>query len=242
MKKTLLTIDWDFFVPEKPEWDLGHREALFFRTVAWAARANLFGVMKTNGEEANFWDQFPNELVDVESLVVTDSHLWAFNAADAIFAEHVILVDAHHDAWEWDGRKIEAHNWLRAWLEVDPSRSATWVFPDSHGGPRDFGLPGDIGRIEPVAWGKFQATTDRDRIEAVHVCRSSCWTPPWLDGEFVKFVGYAEDVVEVKHVLDQADPWDPMSIRWTKNEEEAVRETARQEKQFRDLMSQRKKS
>ena len=52
--KTLLTIDFDMFVPEKPEWDIGHNESRIYLKMLWGTRVYLMDLMKTDGNEVVF--------------------------------------------------------------------------------------------------------------------------------------------------------------------------------------------
>ena len=73
-KKLLVTIDWDYWVPEKLEWDMGHRESQFFLEAIWAFRGQLIEHMKTTGEELAFWDHLRSKLhLEIESAVITES-------------------------------------------------------------------------------------------------------------------------------------------------------------------------
>lgn len=61
----LLTIDWDYFVPEDLMLDLGHRETSFGINTVWKVRALGFAhageaiesKVQTTGEERGFWDK-----------------------------------------------------------------------------------------------------------------------------------------------------------------------------------------
>jgi hypothetical protein len=113
-------------------------------------------------------------------------------------------------------------NWLYIWLMGNPKRRLTWVWPEHaswQGAPE---LPAllapdirerievikfeDIGKDNPFSAGK---------AEAVHVCRSGCWTPPWLDEDFLQFVGERWDPYSARVLLDKYDEaWSPLRIRW----------------------------
>ena len=230
--KTLLSIDWDFFVPEKVEWDFGHQETLFHLNFLWTTRLAYFDQMKTTGAENSFWDK--TGLGTKPCTFVSDSHCFAYNLLRGI--DHVVLVDAHHDCWKADslgtddGDGIYCHNWLRAWLKGNKKRRATWVCPEWASG--SFILPKDIDRVEEVC--EMPSLKDMN-VKTVHVCRSGCWTPPWLDKKFIDFVnGRGAQVFSI-----QNDEWNPMIERWT---EEEIKSHLEQENILKVKMSDLRKT
>jgi hypothetical protein len=162
---------------------------------------------------------------------VSDSHAFAYPMP--FEADRVVLFDAHHDCWDShnDG-KVYCHNWLRMWLEADEAREALWVYPKhliDNWGKQD--VPEDLrSRVEAVEWNGLIELGD---IEAVHICRSGCWTPPWLDKGFIKFVkdGFGDDV----HSM-QKGVWDSMNCRWTEQETaDVVKVHEQRMEHFREL-------
>jgi len=215
-KGTILTVDWDFFVPENPLWDMGHNESLLFLKVLWAMRMHLANDMKTNGHESGFW-AWVMSWADVRraKLTASDSHAYAFPVAHN--AQRVILVDAHHDCWPVKGDGVGCHDWGRAWLDRDPTREIIWIHPDDDYHD-NYPLPKEvIGRVKEVPY--KAAVMPEVKVDAVHVCRSGCWTPPWLDGAFNDFLDEIERRVGLGPVeLLQTDDWDPTQPRWTDKE------------------------
>lgn len=228
--KSLLTIDWDFFVPEKAEYDLGHAESLLFLDMMWRSRGALVDLIKTNGAEKGFWSLVGASTDRAGSTFVSDSHAFAYGLLRGI--DHVLLVDAHHDCWESDtlgvdkaSRGVYCHNWLREWLRGSKKRRATWVRPEWS--KDSFTLPEDMaGKVTIVSevkdWGAMG-------IARVHACRSGCWTPPWLDRQFIEFV----EARGRRCVALQDNQWHPLRNRWS---EEDVQEVKRQGESIRALM------
>ena len=205
--KTLLTVDWDFFVPIDPMLDLAHREASIFLNMLWQARLGLREQIKTNGTEKGFWKRFGCLADNAGPTWVSDSHMFAHNLLAGI--DHVILVDAHHDCWNQAKKgQVECSDWLRVWLQGGKKRRATWIRSDWS---KDlFDVPNDLRD-------KMSLHTDVDslgigRIDRVHVCRSGCWTPPWTDRQFIEFVKNRGSRVN----LMQSGVWDAMQERWPK--------------------------
>ena len=216
--KTLLTVDWDFFVPVNPMLDLAHREAPIFLNMLWKARSGLRSIIKTNGTEKDFWGRLGGLADGAGPTWVSDSHLFAFSLLAGI--DHVILVDAHHDCWD-QARKgeVECSDWLRVWLKGGKRRKATWICPDWS--KDSFQVPEDL--CDKLTRQSLSDSWGVKHIDRVHVCRSGCWTPPWTDREFIEFVqARGSSVVKM-----QAGEWNPMQERWTEDE---LRESLEQEK------------
>ena len=226
--KTLLSVDWDYFTPEDPKDDLGHSETEVHLDMMWRARSGLLDKIKTDGEQEGFWDRIGGSLSGVGSTYVSDSHMHAYSLLRGV--DHVILVDAHHDCWEEDSLGIETlgegyiycHNWLSVWLSKGRHRRVTWIQPEWSKGLYD--VPKKLRKRVTVK------SEIKGKIDRVHVCRSGCWTPPWLDKQFIKFV---EDRKSLKINMQDERPWNPMLERWTEDDLQELRD---QEAEFRDAM------
>lgn len=216
--KTLVSIDFDMFVPEKPEWDFGHRESLMYLKMLWATRVGLINEMKTTGSEIEFWEQFKDVKFRMPTWV-SDSHSYAYTLLAGV--SRVVLFDAHHDCWEGDSLGVDkedqgvyCHNWLRVWLEGGKGRKAVWVKP---GWQDACTLPKDMKkRVEVVTYSKGMDLGLQGSV-GLHVCRSGCWVPPWLDKAFLAFVGASARGLEGIRVLQNGE-WNPMTERWSKKD------------------------
>jgi hypothetical protein len=223
----VLTVDWDFFVPEDPMWDIQHKEALFWLDPLWSlARMNLIEEMITNGQECGFWDWVRSWAdIDGAALFVSDSHSCAYPVVQN--AKQVILVDAHHDCWPSKMLNVvQAHDWLGYWLEQSPSRKAIWIHPDD---AFHSAYPLPLNKINVVSEIPYKPKSmENVRLDVIHVCRSGCWTPPWLDQAFVDFLAEIEAQTCTAHSL-QSGEWDPTKLRWT--EQELIRHIENYKKQ-----------
>ena len=210
--KTLLTVDWDYFIPEDPYWDFQRMENLFSLRTLWLARGSRWqNVIKTTGEENRWWDKLHRRFeIDTDTIYVSDSHLFAAKLGTY---DQIITVDAHHDMWPPSVNDPDAtlwcDNWLRQYLQLNPNTTAYWVqaewaketFQRKRPGDKDYT---DLWKRVRDGWPKAA------NITTVHVCRSGCWTPPWLDDRFIDFV---EDPGAWTQTLQFGD-WDPMVSRW----------------------------
>lgn len=221
------------FVPEKAKWDIGHQENLLGLDMLWAHRYHLRDKMKTSGEETDFWRHIYNNLKFHRDIVpfLSDSHAYGYRAAQG--CDGVLLFDAHHDCWkpraktghgdlEEDDTQIYCDNWLRAWLEMVPTRWAVWVYPE-HSTWQRLEVPEDLReQVTSMSWNTFkndQGLVPRhETIGAIHICRSGCWTPPWLDKDFIDFIADPVDAVN-DGVIMQEGAWNPLKPRWSAEKE-----------------------
>lgn len=227
MANVLLSIDFDTFVPENPLWDLGHREEELFLKMMWTFRGHLMPEMKTDGNEKDFWKRLPWQFSEPQDIFVSDSHLLAYHLTRDI--DYVVLVDRHHDCFEWPVKdrpfRVDCGNWVAAWLSACTKRKLLWVHPDDITAD-DLEICGEVKhrrRILSVPYSRFrEMLLDQDIQETnltVHVCRSGCWVPPWLDQDFVNFVKASGLTPQIM----QEGVWDPMTCRWNLDDYETAR-------------------
>lgn len=216
----LLVVDWDFFFPN-PAWSADpteesllylwdHKEAPFYLgPVVWGARASSF---IRNGMELpqvagweGFWNRFKfNE--DGVSVIYGDSNLHAgrilpssLGMDEEYGVNHwhtVSLWDAHHDAGykstgsyeEWDATgKVSCEDWM--------------LVHHGHGSRLQVTYPAwrrKVGHVEPEPLVPVERRVDDgtdpdDWYDAVYVCRSGAWVPPWCDDQFTEFLAQGPD-------------------------------------------------
>lgn len=116
--KTLLSIDWDYWCPEKPEYDFGHQESPLYIHHLWRGRAAQFlfrGIDYREAMPLEHDEGVPPLMVRkrMEELgwkfnlqappVVSESHVFAYEQVIGI-GEPVTIVnlDAHHDIFYQD--------------------------------------------------------------------------------------------------------------------------------------------
>lgn len=241
--RTLLTVDWDAFIPEPIEADMGHRESRLFREQMWmtGCRNWLRDIMIPSDYAApSFWNSLDVPHGWSAPRYLSDSHVVGFELCKKHDIECVVIVDQHHDLWPYnanDGGEGEIHcgNWLRAAVELLNVRSIIWFSPAfSHcndpvmiSSLRDEmsskGATFHHYDIKHFAKWSGDGTGGKLRVDAVHVCRSSCWTPPWCDRDFRKFVSRL-------HPCDILDPgkdqglgeWNPLDQRPMPSDETSV--------------------
>jgi|MudIll2142460700_1097286.scaffolds.fasta_scaffold00022_5 hypothetical protein len=228
-KRTVgISVDFDYFVPEDVNLDMQHQESLFYLRTIWDLRgAFLLDALKVSDEEPTFWEKLQPLTKNFNDVVtVSDSHVYALRDPQLITCDTILLFDRHHDCWPITKtqkclREWYCHTWGRAWLEAGKYRRIVWVTPEGQD-PNDYkDSRGGLGhQLRVLPRNKFDPVkfAQRHTLDAVHICRSGCWVPPWLDDRFIKFVrrfnrepGHRERDLRVLQI--EAD-WHPMMPRW----------------------------
>ena len=225
--KTLLSIDWDYFVPEDIADDFGQIDAPFFVDQSWRHRysTDLEQRIITSGEEVGWWDRFPfRDKITTDKVYVTDSHVYSYvlsTSPDYGFPtgfDQTILVDAHHDLWEQrEVGVVDCGNWLGLAL-AHTDTSAYWK--QAEWSKEYFSLP-EVW--EGVVFEEYPM--DVESIDAVHIVRSGSWTAPWLDGNFIGFV--EDSGLTPARMKEETDRY-PLRERWTERMLGEIREYAQQ--------------
>jgi len=229
-----ISIDWDFFIPEDPMWDLGHCETLLHLKLLWQHRGNLIDLMKTTGAEKEFWKALQTWAKYKGQLTVSESHAFVLDDHDVMMSDLIVLFDQHHDCWPLENkREVGCHNWARAWLEADDNRQLIWVMPDW----LDAEIPDppkDLPNFKAVHHNQFLPGVLEAEVTSIHVCRSGCWTPPWLDEQFKQFL--VDSGLETLPL--QEGDWDPFEPRWSEKDLQAARDFQKQFDEMRNGLNE----
>jgi hypothetical protein len=204
----LLVIDWDYFFYNPMEagdfkdetvwlFDWGHNESPMFTDWIWPIRAS--GFMRYDlplpdvTVPEGFWDRFT--FSDTAVGEVSDSNMYSGVAFSEYGFDHVWLFDAHHDLYtiktqfdldDWRKRnQVTCEDWMYA--HFLRGAKLHWRWPQWHttGAKVRGGIP---------KWVKCDARKDdmgkldkRMVFDAVSICRSGAWVPPWCDQAFETF-------------------------------------------------------
>ncbi|MHC4121588.1 MAG: hypothetical protein ACYSWO_29295 [Planctomycetota bacterium] len=152
-------------------------------------------------------------------------------------ADILINFDAHHDLGyrEWAqtskmiaDEKCTCDMWLSALMEWWPQLKSRIVFPDW--AKADFTIQKQITHVGDHCPGRIFTRVEMDfysgslgpvsdlvchpheqlDVQAIFVCRSSAWVPPWLDRDFAQFVHDGEELVGSKALNPSGvSPMDP---------------------------------
>ena len=228
MKRILLSVDWDFFFPEHPEWDFSHSEGFHpaLEDALWHSRASgMLHVGKdlrelTAAHSSIAPEQFWNELealgydLSGARIAVAESHKAAaqfFLTTGLPLGTKILHVDAHHDLGYGSAKelrdyvkkcRVEAGNWLGVLLSMFPHVLADVVWPQWKTHVED-----DFARAPISKKVRSRVTSSvwpapsctGGKVTDVFVCRSGAWVPPWHDTAFDTFI---EDLS--KHTASEA--------------------------------------
>ena len=144
------------------------------------------------------------------------------------------LVDAHHDCWEGPKDAVDCSNWARVWLGRSRTRHIHWLVPDwvDTSVYREWDFVTRDRRITRHTLSDVIAGTDvgalPDRVDRVHVCRSGCWTPPWLDQAFLDWLEAGGRECSTFPQREEGSEWDALRLRWGEPELRSTHVTRRE--------------
>lgn len=222
--KTLISLDFDFFVREDPMWDWGHNEnqPLFLLTL-WGVRyteKNLYEECNP-AAHANFMPEDAIiRLIDMgftfkkkPLLYVAESHKDIYEVMRGLKRSEVYHFDAHHDLYDDGDRDLNCGNWGRKAIEQGLVEKYIWVAPD-WGKEFDMMDLEDIGQKEIKGYYYNEFLKERKKskpidIDAIFVCRSGAWVPPHLDGDFLKMTKglscFSQKTKIIGNIIDRKD-------------------------------------
>lgn len=200
MEKSLLSIDWDYFISiDKSNWcscienqrtilDLWYKRYIEEKEKG----KNIQKSFRLSSEVGDFWSrikqlfQFQKDI----KVYVSDSHTLSYEIAKENGCEKVYLFDAHADLG-YGGLpsldfEVNCANWLGKLLKNKFIKEANIIYsPFTKEKISDFNFMNHIFNIH------YPLVEDLNReipISTIHICRSGAWTPPWFDEQFIKFV------------------------------------------------------
>ncbi len=202
--KTILSIDFDFFVREKLEWDWGHRESPLFIETIWPIRASTMLAKGLDfAAEAGIIGK-PSELIsDLENqkwkfrkdfkLSIAESHSSAYYSLKGKKNLEIINIDAHHDISYGQTDSLSCGNWIYRLALEGSVKKVTIVYPEWRK-EQNFDYPSDevlsdlrnLGVEVDIVYG-IQSVEPKT-VSEVFIARSGAWVPPWTDNEFMDFI------------------------------------------------------
>ena len=256
-----LNIDWDFFFEQEekhPNHDWGHAESNFYLSSmmwtirfsgAYAAGEDLQKTYTADRRWRTLWTYLKRRgfNLDNATVVYADSNLGAWYVFDMFNVSHIYNFDNHHDVFYTGGgptpRSVDCGNWLGQTLKAQKKVGATIVYPDRERLEWEFEFEDRLAR-KWVESGRLRATTydelekgGRD-VNAIFICRSGAWTPPWDDKKFMQLVsktpnvGQMNDHFYLKEIFGQraVDTVHPEEIRdWSRRDAVAMGEQQKEQ-------------
>lgn len=194
----VLSVDWDFFLPDLIPFDWGHREDTLYLEVIWKLRAHNRDIL--TGEWAldvvlpdpklltRFWSRVAQG--QPLSLVVADSHMDIIQQLGMGVGDiEVVNFDQHHDIrYENSPPDLDCSNWVETAYNNGLITSYQLVYPEWR---RE--APEVESDYKWPSWTSHSYGMDEiepSHFDAVFVCRSSAWTPSWSDDEWLWFAGW----------------------------------------------------
>ncbi|WP_461614689.1 arginase [Clostridium sp. Marseille-QA1073] len=200
MNRAILSVDWDYFVKIIPQWCGSYIENQRGLLSAWYRRyieegikgVNLEEEIKVSKDALNFWDEIRNKFNFSEDIrvFVSDSHKYSYDISKYYDCDEVFLFDAHSDLG-YGGLaslrfELNCANWLGILFKNNIIKKANIFYsPYTLEKPEDFEELNNNYEIDYLDFPKFN---EKNNIDAIHICRSGGWTPPWLDNDFYKFI------------------------------------------------------
>lgn len=219
MEKTLLSIDWDYFIQAPKEYWLSYQENKKNLLSLWYKRyiqlksrgISIYKLFRLSSEVGVFWERIKKHFRFAKGLwaYVSDSHALSYDLAKEHDCKVVYLFDAHADLG-YGGLasldfEVNCANWLGKLLKEQQVQEAHIVYsPATWEKPEDFA---ELNRLYSIHYPSSLAELDKEiPVSVVHICRSGAWTPPWLDQKFWEFV--QEAGIPYKIINCQRRRWD----------------------------------
>lgn len=230
MEKSLLSIDWDYFIKIRPEWCGSYIENERCLVDIWYKRyieENIRGInlekeIYINTNTKRFWNFIKerfNLKKDIE-VFISDSHKFSYKIAKDNKCDNVILFDAHSDLGYGGLSSLEFElncaNWLGKLFKDNIINKSTIIYsPYTMERPNDFSELNSKYNIEYVMnrWDIEYEQFKNSEISAIHICRSGAWSPPWLDKKFYEFIRNSE--LKVRKLEDITRDWNPKKLTFS---------------------------
>ena len=205
----VLSIDFDFFVREKLEYDWGHRENGLFIGPIWPIRAMQLlsqgidplkdvGLVEDPLELPNNLENLGWKFWKGSRLSIAESHSSAYHALKDRNNLEIINIDAHHDICYGQDKELDCGNWIYMLAKEGWVKKVTIIYPlwrkNEHDAEMDSDYLSnesvkkltDLGVQVDVVYG-IDKTHPR-KVREVFIARSGAWVPPWTDDTFLQFI------------------------------------------------------
>jgi len=208
----VLSIDFDFWVPDPLELDMGHREAKFFIDAMWGLRAgqalargvDLREVMKVESSNgllpSTLLSALKGHLASPQKLkiAIAESHASLYYFLEGETDIEMVNLDAHHDcgyqiaADKLPDCEVDCGNWAGKLVMEGRVKKHIQVFPtwkrdsDKYGGEAWEFMKGGhpLASKARCLIGWKPSVLEGFKFTHVFLCRSGAWVPPWADPAF----------------------------------------------------------
>lgn len=216
MNNTLnvLSIDWDYFIdadiytrctlfPDCPNSEYTD----FIQTIIWSSRYSNSKLAKI-GVDHSAIDKIAKIIsdskLDPDRIAVYKDHTNCYDFVEKLMEElnlnnlNITNIDFHHDVYRDYLDGIDCGNWLLHLINRYPEGNYTWIY---HSGS-DHKDP-EANVISNIMY-SFDNVFNQ-KWDAIYICKSTMWSPPHLDKEFINFLKIAninENSIMEPAVLD----------------------------------------
>ncbi|WP_041587569.1 hypothetical protein [Thermoanaerobacterium thermosaccharolyticum] len=201
MVRSLLSIDWDYFIPLKRDWLNSYVENKRSIEAIWYKRyiksvlkgEDLEKSVDTTSVLNDFWVKIKEHFDFIRNIkvFVSESHMLSYYIAKANKCEEVYSFDTHADlgyaGMSSVNFELNCANWLGKLLNEGKIKRAHIIYsPHTFERPEDFK---DFNKLFSIQYYRdIDVLPEGIYTVAIHICRSGAWTPPWLDNKFEKFI------------------------------------------------------
>ena len=189
----ILSVDWDYFFPCMDNYDWCHNERSFMLDLVWSTRVGAFDLLtKQKAIETliptgyqDFWDKmkfaFPMQ------LFIAETHADLYHILSGCGPVAIWNFDAHHDlGYGSHNEVLECGNWASHLLKEGRMHEYHLVYPEWRKG-----VPETKSEHMTRSQKRVNVHYEIPKLpmfNAVFICRSSAWTPPWRDNHWMKFL------------------------------------------------------
>lgn len=199
------------------DWGNSELHAPTLQSILWALRKEAFANAGFDMEtiatiRPELGCTLPHKFLEVllskfdlssSSIWMGDSHLWGFDTVVEAFhspePKKLILFDAHCDLGysqqkiqkQIENQEYDCGSWLYHALRFNLVEEALVVYPDWKNWANDWSFHTDFIQdfnVTATTWSEFVNRDIKGNVNYINVARSSTWTPPYLDREFLQFV------------------------------------------------------
>ena len=199
MGRSLLSIDWDYFIysgdknfgsyieNKRTIIDLWYKRYILFKKKG----KDITKYFSLSGDVEKFWDLIKGKFNFMKGIkiYVTDSHSLSYSLAIDNNCDTVYLFDSHADLGYGGLQSLDFEvncaNWLGKLFRDNKIDKAYVIYgPFTLEDPCDFDFMNKLYNINYPKLEDLDIDTD---ISVIHIARSGAWTPPWYDEDFFKF-------------------------------------------------------
>ena len=222
MGRSLLTIDWDYFMPYISKLNVSVLENKRNIDKHWYKMylenkqkgIDITRSMKVGSIINNFWIRI-NEVFNISNknkIIVSDSHKIAYKIADDYECDTVYNFDSHTDlGYGGIGSlifEVNCANWLGKLLKDNIIANAKIILSPYSGEDKKYFE--EINREYSIDYLSANEIKEKPCVDIIHICRSGAWTAPWLDNQFYKFIRDPNLEIEYTEFIERK--WDIENI------------------------------